>query len=293
MIEVMTKNLSIVASLLFVAGTAFADKDEPPPISINTGAEPAGPPPWSDQIISNGLVLPKSDLGLYGGIAVATTDYNQTPVPPLMTGAVLHDTAFELRAGIGYGVSDVFTAGGEYTLPVADANGAFTNAGRFDIYGGYSVARDDKMALVLGGDFTVDFFGGATAIIHAGASFRYKLAPKYVLYTGNLFAPGPYGRQLEIGLNHSAPVAIDLPIGIGAQLSPKLFGWAGITLAHIKLANTTNRFLFADIIPIELGAFYRMAKDVDVGGFFAIDVENLRDAISVGVLLRYYKHAAK
>ena len=175
----------------------------------------------------------------------------------------------------------------------ANADGAFSNAGSLATFGGYSVLRDAKMAVVVGGDLTVDFAGSATATLHAGASFRYKLQPKFVAYTGNVVAPGPYGRQLAIGLNNSAPIALDLPAGIAMQASPKLFGWVQTQLAHLKLANTDNAFIFADSIPLELGALYRAKPDIDIGGFFSLDVEHPGDSIAVGVQARYYKHAVK
>jgi hypothetical protein len=151
--------------------------------------------------------------------------------------------------------------------------------------------RDDKLAVVAGGDFTVAFAGSATAFLHAGVSVRYKLAPKFVIYSGNPLAPGPYGQQLVIGLNNSAPVAIDLPVGLGWQVNPKAFAWAQTALAHIKLANSANEIIFADYIPLEIGALYRAKKDLDVGGYMSFpDLESAGDFFGFGVLVRYYKH---
>src|SRR5882724_3200913 len=280
------KLLGMVAAALLAAATAYAE-DVPEPITAATTVTPALG--WSDQIISNGLVMPASELGVYGLVGAVTTTTVSPPVPPLTTGATSRNTAFDLKAGAGYGATELVTVGGEYTLPIADANGAFSNAGTLAAFGGYSVVRDDKMAVVVGGDLSLGFAGGATATLHLGASVRYKLAPTLVAYTGNLYAPGPYGRQLVLGLNNSAAVALDLPVGIGWQGSPKLFAWVETSLAHVKLANTTNAWLFADMIPIDIGALYRAAKDVDVGGFFQIDVENPKDAFSLGLQARYYK----
>jgi hypothetical protein len=280
----------IAGVLVLTAGVAFADEEPPPAV---TGAAATATAGWSDQIIDNGLVMPASDLGLYGDLEVHRTTYTQAPIPPANMGIIVHNTAFNIVAGAGYGVTELITLGGQYTLPVADADGAFSNAGRLTGFGGYSISRDDKLALVAGADITVDFAGSATGILHAGVSLRYKVAPKVVVYTGNPLAPGPYGEQLVVGLNNSSPVAIDLPVGVGFQANPKLFAWAETQLAHIKIANTANQFFGADILPLQIGALFRAVKDVDVGGFADIDFENISSFYAIGVMARYYKHHGK
>ncbi|MGE5184892.1 MAG: hypothetical protein ACM31C_22645 [Acidobacteriota bacterium] len=283
--------LSIVAGVALAATAAFAD--EPPPAVVVGSGSAAAIPAWSDQLIDNGLVLPQGDLGAYGDLLIVRTSFVDKPVPPATTGATVLNTAFDLLVGAGYGVTPELTIGGEYQLPVDDATGAFPNAGALSAYAGYTALRDDKTTLVLGGDLQLDFSNGTTATLHLGASLRYKVAPKVAVYTGNLLAPGPYGRQLVIGLNHSAPVALDLPAGVAIQASPRLLAWAETSLAHVKLANTANAVLFADYIPLQLGALYRAAKDVDVGGFLDFsDLENVGNAFAIGVMARYYKHAA-
>jgi len=276
------------AFLVLAAGVAHAD--EPGAIVTNT-ATPAAGPGWSDQIIDNGLVLPPSAIGVYGDLDVTRVTFTAPPIPPATMGIITTDTALDLLAGVGYGVNDLVTIGGQWQLPLDNGQGAFGNAGVITAYGGYSLTHDDKLAVVAGGDFSVAFAGSATAFLHAGVSLRYRLAPKLIFYSGNPLAPGPYGQQITVGLNNSAPVSIDLPVGLGWQVNPKAFAWAQTAVAHIKLANTENAFIFADYIPLEIGALFRAKKDIDVGGYLSFpDLEHAGDFFGFGVLLRYYKH---
>jgi hypothetical protein len=276
----------LVAALVLVSATARADNPDVPPDPLA-----AKPVIVSDKLVDAPLVAPASQLDVFGAVQVNTTTRTAAPVPPLTTGAKVINTAFELNAGVGYGVSDVLTLGGEYTFPFADADGAFPNAGKLRGFGGYSAIHDDKLTLVVGGDLDVEFPGSATLFIHAGASLRYKIAPKASIYTGNPLAPGPYGEQLTVAVNNNGPSTIDLPVGVGVQLSPKLFGWAQTTLAHINLANSANAFWIADFLPLEVGALFRYEHDIDLGGFIGSDFEDFRAGIVGGVMLRYYRHA--
>lgn len=276
-----------VAFLVLAAGVAHADE----PGAIVTNPAPATGPGWSDQIIDNGLVLPASALGVYGDLDVTRIQFTSPPIPPATMGIITTDTALDVLAGVGYGVNDLATIGAQWQLPLDNGEGAFGNAGVITGYGGYSLVRDDKLAVVAGGDLSVDFAGSATGFLHAGVSLRYKVAPKVVIYSGNPLAPGPYGQQLTIGFNNNAEIALDLPVGLGWQLHPKAFAWVQTAVAHIKLANTANEIIFADYIPLELGALYRAKQDLDVGGFLSFpDLENAGSFFGFGVMLRYYKH---
>ncbi len=78
---------------------------------------------------------------------------------------------------------------------------------------------------------------------------------------------------------------------MGWQASPKIFAWASTLLAHIKLSNTANAFFIADFIPLELGLYDRLSKDIDLGGFVAItNLENSSTDFEVALALRYYHH---
>ncbi len=284
--------LTIVASLVLASGTVFAD-EPPPPVEIgaSSGSGSAAPVGWSEQIIDNALTMPKGDIGMYADVVVQKTTSVAAPVPPQTMGVITHNTALEPLIGAGYGVTDELTIGGEYAVPVADGiNGAFPNAGSLRAFGGYSLLRDATMAFVAGGDLDFEFTSGTPVLLHLGASFRYKVASNVIVYTGNVLAPGPYGEQLTIAL-HGGGTSFDLPVGAGFQPSPKLFAWVETTLAHLAKSSTV---IFADYLPLQVGALYRVVKDVDVGAFVAFDdLYHGGDAFAIGLMARYYRHAGK
>lgn len=100
------------------------------------------------------------------------------------------------------------------------------------------------------------------------------------------FALPPLPYQLAIGLNGGGTVALDLPIGIGYQAKPKIYALAMLDLAHIRISNTANAFLFKDFIPISLGGFYSLDK-IDVGALFSDDLKRGSDYLRFEIVARY------
>ena len=49
----------------------------------------------------------------------------------------------------------------------------------------------------------------------------------------------------------------------------------------------------ADILPLEIGALYRVAPDLDIGALAGIDLENPADAYTFIATVRYRKHPGK
>jgi hypothetical protein len=103
-------------------------------------------------------------------------------------------------------------------------------------------------------------------------------------------AGGILGQQLSIGLYSGAPITLDIPIGAGFQATPQIFAWVNTSIAHIKLSNSANAFIFADYIPLDIGANYRMSKNLQVEAYMALpDLENAQfDLLFFGVGARYY-----
>jgi hypothetical protein len=286
----------IGAGLLLATGQAFAD--DPPPAGSgefgstssggNVTATAAAGFGWSPQIIDNDLVLPKSALGVYGSLGVVSYSYVEAPVPPATMGATVYKEAGALQVGAGYGVTEKITVGGEYTVPFYDGSKAFPYAGDFIAYGGYGVLHDAKMALAVGGGLAFREIGGPGHFeaIQLGASFRYNLVPTVCVFTGNPIAPGPIGQQLVIGLTGGANVTFAIPVGVGWQPMPKLFGWLETTL--VTFASNT-RVIGADSTPVQIGALYRATHDLDLGGFILDDFNHADGSLALGVLARWYK----
>src|SRR5258706_347253 len=169
----------------------------PPPTPAAPGrAAPAGR--WPDQLTDKGLGLPAGKPGVYGIVGVDRPSYVAPPVPPLTMGATVHDTAFSLLAGLGYGATPEVTVGGQWEVPIYGAGGVVPHAGFVAAYLGYRITKDPKLEVVLGGDLGLSFAGGTNVVLHAGAAVRYKFAPKFSVYTGAPVAPGASGRQLVL-----------------------------------------------------------------------------------------------
>ncbi|MEO8551169.1 MAG: hypothetical protein ABI678_14395, partial [Kofleriaceae bacterium] len=87
-----------------------------------------------------------------------------------------------------------------------------------------------------------------------------------------------------------APITFDIPVGIGLQAAPNAFLYANTSIAHIKIANSANAFIFADYIPLNVGLRYAVDQHLEVGAFITLpDVENAQfDLLVFGVGARYF-----
>jgi hypothetical protein len=297
---------TIVATMVLAAGTAFADdplSSTPDPnaaagsgsgsgssaggIAAASGGAVAGGP-----IINDNLVLSKGELGVVGGLGILSSS-EQSATPPVMT--ITTNTEL-LAIGAGYGVTDQITAGLTWNIPInASPGGAFPDAGQLDFYGGYQILRNDKMVLAAGADLDLVFTPNTTAaLINLGATFRYNLTPMIALYTGDPIAPSAVGQQLSISTASKGVIGLTIPVGVAVQPIPALFAWGQTTLFDFQFAPTGNTdVIFADFIPLEIGALYRVTPAIDVGGELAFsDLEHLGSTADVDffVLARYRRH---
>lgn len=303
------KVLMIGASLLLAAGTAFADGDgegsgsAAPPAPDANGANGAGQGSamsatatagggaagaWSDELISNTLTMPKSALGVYGTLGLATSSVTIVD-PTTGMSTTSSSTAENLGIGAGYGISDKLTIGGEYAVPLHDDAGTFPNSGALTVYGGYNVMSSGKLSVAAGADLSLAF-DSTDFTLDAGVTVRYSVAPKFAVFTGNPVAPGILGNQLSIGLYSNAPIVLSIPVGVAFQASPQLYAWADTILASFLFAPASaNAFIFSDFIPIQVGALYRATKDIDVGAALTDDLKDAGNTFGIALMARYYK----
>lgn len=290
----------IIGAALCAASTAFA-QDEPPaggdpppttdPVGNGNGSGNAATVgasmgatmgQWPKEIIARPLTLPKSVIGLYGVFDIAKrTVVTVSGTPPMATTS--SSTSEALQVGAGFGVSDLITLGGEYTLTL----NSFEAKGPLTFYGAYRLLHDAKMSAALSVSFTEDFNASAQTL-HAGLGFRYLVAPKIALFTGTPIAPG-HSDHLAIGLNSKAPITFSIPVGVALQASPELFAFVDTTIATFGISNSSNAFLFSDFIPFEVGALYAANKTVDVGAALSfIDLKHAGDFFFIGLIARAY-----
>jgi hypothetical protein len=283
-----TKVLVIGAGLFLAAGTAaFAEGDAPVPApdqNVSAVVPVTGGGGYGDLPISErALVLPKSTIAAYGDFDIVEAQVTTiTGTPPVMTTST--STTEALRVGGAYGISDKLTAGLDYSI-------GFNNSGKgpLQLYGEYQVAHSGKLEVAAGADLIVDLGGASTTeALGLGVNLRYTVAPKIVIFTGTPIAPAPAGNQLTIGFNSNAPIALDLPIGGGFQVNPKLFAFLETVIAHIKISNTANAFIFADFIPIQAGVLYSVSNKLDVGAVIADNLKAAGDTFAISLVGRFY-----
>jgi len=292
---------SLAGVLLFIGGNAFAQAEDPaaPPPDPNAPAvaAPAGAMMgWSDSVINRPLTMPKGKVGIYGDLDLFRLSTTVTVGGMTTTSSA---TAEGVHAGFGYGVDDKLEIGAEYAFSL----NSFEIKGPLTLYGAYSLYHQGKLTIGGSADLLIDFNGvgavnpmtGAVSsstnlALEAGLGIRYMLTDKIAVFTGSPIAPGPLGQHLHIGLNNSGAVSLDIPAGLALQATPQLYAYLETNLAHIKLANTANGFIFADFIPLTVGALFAASHNLDVGAF--LELPNLKtapfDVLVLGVQARYY-----
>jgi hypothetical protein len=264
----------------------------------------AAPGAWTSVIIDQPMTLRAGKIAGYANFDLTRLSFTDA------MGNSTSATGEGLDLGLGYGVSDKLTVGASYAFSLHD----FEIKGPLTLYGALSLYDKDKLTVAAGANLTLDFNGGIDAMgnstvtetLQAGLGVRYKVTPKIAVYTGGTAPPGfsgslgsvtetpragsVVGQHLSIGLNSNAPITFDIPVGVGLQLAPNAFLYANTSIAHIKLANSTNEILFADYIPINVGLRYSVDQHMELGGFITLpDVENAHfDLLVFGLGIRYF-----
>ncbi|MEO6775515.1 MAG: outer membrane beta-barrel protein [Kofleriaceae bacterium] len=267
-----------------------ADGTTPPTTTTTTA--PAGGAMWGDEIISRPLTMPKSKVGVYGDLDIARFSVTVGTVTDSSTSEGLH-------LGFGYGVDDKLTVGAEYAFALHD----FEIKGPLTLYGSYSLYHAGKLTIGGSADLLIDFNGAGSVnvmtgavssstdlALQAGLGVRYMLTDKVAVYTGSPIAPGPLGQHLSIGLNNSGPITFDIPVGVALQATPQVYAYLQTDVARLGISNSSNAFLFADFIPLDLGVYYTASKALDVGAFLNLpDLKNAKfDVLEFGIAARYY-----
>jgi hypothetical protein len=118
------------------------------------------------------------------------------------------------------------------------------------------------------------------------AAVKRTLPSSAVSLTKNALSLPPQPYQLVIGLNNAGTIALDIPVGLGYQVKPNIYAFGVLELAHIRIANTVNAFIFDRFIPISLGGFYSLEK-VDIGATFTDDLKQGTDYLRFDTFIRY------
>lgn len=195
-----------------------------------------------------------------------------------------------------YGVTDQISAGLDYAFSLGLGDGDFEAAGPLTLWGGYQIKNEAKMSLAASAAFSIDLDDTDNMAIGLGLGFRYKVAPKFAVFTGAPYGPGavggtgfaggPFanifggGGHLSISLADGGPILLDLPVGGMFQATPELNIYATTSLASIALSNSPYRddmgeeksaaIFGADLIPLTLGGLYAINEKIDVTASLAL-----------------------
>ena len=299
-------NLLIGAGLLWATAAAAQPAPDPTPEPVASADGTVGVPAvamtpgWSEVVIERPLTLPASKLALYGTLDIAHIKFTAPG------GASASATSEALDLGVGYGVNDKLTVGGQYAFAIHD----FEIKGPLTLFGAYSLLSNGKLTIGASANLTVNFNAGTdlmgnsttTETLQAGLGVRYQLAPTVAIYSGGKPAPlggvasempmagNVLGEHLSIGLNSKAPITFDVPVGVGIQASPQAFLWLNTSVARLGISNSNNAFLFADFIPLNVGLNYAVDRHLDVNAFLTLPdlKESKFDLLFAGVGIRYY-----
>jgi hypothetical protein len=267
-------------------------------------------------IIDRPLTLNAGKIGAYADLGIVRIS---SSVDVMGMTESSSNTNLGLHLGAGYGINNDLTVGLEYAFSLAND---FEIKGPLSLYGSYSVFHKDKLTIGLSAalifDFdaeTVDSMGNVSDTVDVslslGAGARYAVTPSIAIYTGNgqgygatgdvgLVAPGILGSQLLLGFNSGAPIVFALPVGVGWQATPQIYAFAqteifdvvhvsGPTVMGVSTSVTNSDFLFANFIPLEIGGFYTVNHNLDVGAALNFgDLENGVDALAFTLSARYY-----
>lgn len=283
----LTNVLIGVATMLSPLHSAFAEVVDQPPID---GAPPDGQAPMPvasvtegvavPSIIDRALVLRKDGFAVHADLLIAHT--STTIAETTVTG-----TSELMALGAGYGVTDQITAGALYTFTLNE----FEIKGPLTVYAAYSLHDNGTLAVSASADIGVHFAYDNALAINAGLAVRYKVAPTIAVYTGNPYTPGPAGQHLSISLEENGPKTFSIPIGVAVQATPELYAFLQTNLATILLSDPgpADRVSFiGDSVPISLGAFYNLNKNIDAGGSFQSDLRGIGDHYVITLGARYF-----
>ena len=286
------------ASTDTAAGTG--DENE---ASASVAAPMPAPAPVASPLALNdrALVVGPGALEVHGGLRTGVLT-----LPGLMPGTSTSSTSEGLALGVAYGIAEKAEVGADYVLSLSPGS----IKGPLTFHGAYLAYMHGKLDAAVAGALAVDFQDSTDPTtmmtttktsfgLELGGWVRYRATPKVSLFTGLpalpastaslsklSFALPPLPYQLAIGLNGGGTIALDLPAGVGIQAAPAIYVFAMTDLAHVKISNTANAFLFADFIPLTLGGFYSMPK-LDLGATFADDLKQGFGYLSFELLARY------
>jgi hypothetical protein len=267
------------------SGSGGSDASAAAP-GAGSGARAAATPGGWQQLDSRALTLPAGRLAVDGSLLffpVTTVDVG----PPVSTST---DLGVGLQLSGTYGVSDKLQVGLDFSLDFAPSFQADTLTGR----AAYLVLHKDKMDLAVAAALTVGLNSNNPVALELGGWFRYRVAPKMMIFTGQpttMVAPAGLSLyQLSFGFNDNNPIEFNLPAGFGYQATPQIWLYGELVLFDVLSvgSSTSSDFIFADNLPITIGGFYTINDKMEAGLSFSDDLEHAGDIYDITLNFRYW-----
>jgi hypothetical protein len=269
---------------LALAAPVFAQSAPPPPGPSGSGSSGLGG--WPEAVSDRPFNVNGGMLEVHGSLPIFT----------LATGGGMSDTLVLGGGGVAFGLSDQLEIGGDYAFqvsPKADVAGVL--AGHMQI----RLHHDAKLSAALGGaiGYSDSVNGFALA---GGLALRYRLSPQLSIYSsssglpicgGCLHVLGPVTGQVVIGVPNSggSAVLVNLPVGLGLQVSPQLYLFGETSVATLFLSPSNFSLAeFSDYIGVNAGGWLTVDKHLEIGGSFADDLKHPGDVYLVEVLGRIF-----
>lgn len=195
------------------------------------------------------------------------------------------DSSLGVALGVSadYGISDKLEIGAGYALALEE----FEEKGPLRIGAGYRVV-DGQMKGAITADFTYNL-ASEIGSLGAGLAFQYNIGPKMALFTP--------GNQLNVqlfsdtpdGVESVNPIYLSLPVGFMYQVDPSLHLYASTSIGQIEISDSDTGFIFADFIPLTVGAFYTTPSLIDIGASLSSgDLEAADDNFVVALTARLH-----
>ncbi len=195
--------------------------------------------------------------------------------------------AFQI--GGTYGITDQISAGALYTISFGLGDNDFEVVGPLTLWGGYQILHKSNLSVAATAAYSINLDNTDDMGLVAGLGAKYLIGPKMAVFTGAPFGPGPVGNHLQISLADNGPITFDVPVGFGYQAMPQLYAFATTQLASLSISNSDTTFIFADYIPLGLGALYSVNKNIDVAGQIELgDLKEGFDLFAFTIGARWY-----
>lgn len=233
------------------------------PVEVGTTAEVADSTSiWPQEIIMRVLTLPQ-------GIWAAGID----------PGADKSFDAVATGLVFAYGITNELEIGAGYGLRVEP----FEAKGVARVGAGYAFYRQGTFEFVGRGSVGYDLLAEGMAPLGLGVQGQYTHNEKLAV----VMPAGQVSVALEGDAMDATPVTLGLPIGIGVQPTSAIYAQVDTVLASFGISDADSVFFGADVIPVNVGAYYSPSNMLDVGAGVSTDLKDT-DLTAFFAVFRYY-----